>query len=583
VAEPGDCDDTDPDTYRDAPELCDSKDNDCDTFVDEDVTTRFYRDLDGDGYGSPDDVQDACESPMGFVAVGTDCDDTDASVNPGGIEICNEIDDDCDGLIDEEVGTTTWYSDADGDGYGAAEITGSLCSELPIGHVWLGGDCDDSDPLSFPEAEEVCDGEDNDCDGEIDEDGGTVWYADLDGDGAGDAGTVHISCTAPSDYVSTPFDCDDTDATVRPGGTEICNDVDDDCDTEVDEAATDALVWHQDLDGDGFGDPGTTLAACTLPSGHVADGTDCDDADGAIHPDAEEVCNSVDDDCDELIDDADGDLSGGEIFFLDSDGDGWGTEDSETLACEEPSGWSDEAGDCDDADPEVHPEGSEICDGLDNDCDGIIDPDALDSDGDGIANCVDETVYMQDFSSEEWGEWDSWHIGGNAPVWNLTGRYLVEQSNATNSIAYSPYLGTLDDFTLSVDIMQGGALNNGCGIAFAVEEGEEVLLIEWQDPTHDYGWWWYPGAIVVYELRGGSWVALASVSSGFDLSRYYSEWANLSVSMTGSLMRIYMDDELVLSHTYSDALDGPGRVGVWTWDNDGGVYFDNVSVTQPAP
>jgi hypothetical protein len=583
VAEPGDCDDTDPDTYRDALELCDAKDNDCDTLVDEDVTTRYYRDLDGDGYGSPFDIQDACDSPMGFVAVGTDCDDTDSTVNPGGIEICNEIDDDCDGLVDEDVGTTTWYSDEDGDGYGAAEITGSVCSELPLGHVLLGGDCDDSDPLSFPEAEESCDGVDNDCDGEIDEDGGTVWYADLDGDGAGDAGTVYIGCSAPSDHVSTPFDCDDTDAAVRPGGTEICNGVDDDCDGEVDEAAIDALIWHRDLDGDGFGDPDTTLAACTLPSGYVADATDCDDTEGAIHPDADEICNGLDDDCDDLIDAADGDLSDGAIYYLDSDGDGWGTEDSDTLACAEPSGWSGEAGDCDDADPEVHPEGAEICDGLDNDCDGITDPDALDSDGDGIANCVDETVYMEDFSSDAWGDWGSWHIGGNAPVWNLTGRYLVEQSNAADAIAYSPYLGTLDDFTLSVDIMQGGGSNNGCGIAFAVEEGAEVVLIEWQDPTHYYGWWWYPGSIIVYELRAGSWIALASVSSSIDLSRGYTEWATLSVTMTGSLMQIYLDDELALSHAFVGDLDGPGRVGVWTWDNDSGVYFDNVSVTQPAP
>ena len=162
----------------------------------------------------------------------------------------------------------------------------------------------------------------------------------------------------------------------------------------------------------------------------------------------------------------------------------------------------------------------------------------------------------------------------------MTGRYLLEQSNAANAIAYSPYLGTLDEFTLSVDVMQGGTLNHGCGIAYAVEEDDEVILIEWQDPTNDYGW---AGGFYIYEYRSGGWASLASVSTEPDHVRDYGVWANLSVSVSGSLIQVYLDDVLVLAHAYVGALDGPGRVGVFTWDNDGGVYFDNVSVTQPPP
>ena len=164
----------------------------------------------------------------------------------------------------------------------------------------------------------------------------------------------------------------------------------------------------------------------------------------------------------------------------------------------------------------------------------------------------------------------------------MTGRYLSETSNAANSVAYSPYLGTLEDFTLSVDIMQGGRANNGCGIAFAVEESDEMVLIQWRDPSDDYGWWDPPGAILLYELHG-SWTALASVSTTLDLTRDYLERATLSVTVEGSLLRIYLDDELVLAHAYAGSLIGPGSVAVWSWDNDGGVYFDNVTVTQPPP
>ena len=175
--------------------------------------------------------------------------------------------------------------DGDGDGY----------SELD-------GDCDDADASLSPGATEYCDGVDNDCDGSIDEASAadaTTWYRDGDGDGYGDSGTSVTSCSSPVSYVSDDSDCDDGDAGVNPGAPETCNGVDDDCDGSTDEdSATDAATWYADGDGDGYGDAGTTTAACSQPSGYEADATDCDDGDASTNPGADEYCDGHDDDCD---------------------------------------------------------------------------------------------------------------------------------------------------------------------------------------------------------------------------------------------------------------------------------------------
>ncbi|MBK9636630.1 MAG: putative metal-binding motif-containing protein [Bacteroidetes bacterium] len=178
-------------------------------------TYTYYADVDGDTYGNAGSSILSCEAaaPVGYSADATDCDDTNPSINPAATEICNSIDDDCDGLTDEGF-------DVDNDGY-------TSC----------GGDCNDNDNTVYPGATEVCNGVDDDCNLLVD-DGLTfiTYYADVDGDSYGDASSSVSTCNgAPVGYVGNSTDCDDNNAAVNPAATEICNLIDDDCNGLIDE------------------------------------------------------------------------------------------------------------------------------------------------------------------------------------------------------------------------------------------------------------------------------------------------------------------------------------------------------------
>ncbi len=198
-------------------------------------------------------------------------------------------------------------------------------------------------------------------------------YSAVDGDGDG--------------YLVEDGDCDDDDASVHPSATESCNGVDDDCDGDTDEDdASDAPTWHADADADGWGDALSSSRACEPATGFVADATDCDDTDSAVHPGADELCNDVDDDCDGDIDEDDAiDVL---TWYLDSDGDGHGDPDMELAGCTASSSWVVGDTDCDDGDATVYEGAFERCDGLDNDCDGAVPEDEQDVDGDGVMGCA---------------------------------------------------------------------------------------------------------------------------------------------------------------------------------------------------
>ncbi len=222
--------------------------------------------------------------------------------------------------------------------------------------VPLGGNPHDCTPT-----DEICDGVDNDCDGLIDDGdpdrvGAVNWFADADGDGYGDPAVQDLGCAQPVGFVADSTDCDDTSPAVNPATDEICDDLDDDCDGLVDGqdgSLTDGTPFYADADGDGFGDATSPTEACSAPPGSVADSSDCDDADPAINPDADEICDDLDDDCDGLVDGQDDSLADGTPFYADRDGDGFGDAASPTVACSAPPGSVADSSDCDDADSTV--------------------------------------------------------------------------------------------------------------------------------------------------------------------------------------------------------------------------------------
>jgi hypothetical protein len=226
-------------------------------------------------------------------------------------------------------------TDRDGDGVVAAE------------------DCDDNNPRVHPGAPEYCDKLDNDCDGEVDDHAGPIWFADSDEDGFGDPASTTQACEQPEGHVADGSDCDDDEPKAWPGNPEICDGIDNDCSDTPDDGP--AVPWYRDTDLDRFGDPDASSEASCPPIGFVADDQDCDDTLPLINPLADELCNQVDDDCDDKIDDEDDDVGGPDIldYWSDGDGDSYGDPATVAQACEPPPGVVYNGLDCDDGDPSI--------------------------------------------------------------------------------------------------------------------------------------------------------------------------------------------------------------------------------------
>jgi hypothetical protein len=285
-----DCNDGVRSASPDATEVCNGIDDDCDTLIDEGVSVAGFADDDRDGYGDDARAMASCGDAAGFSTRPGDCDDTSIEVHRGQPELCDVLDNDCDGRVDEMAGAVDWFVDTDGDGFGTTATTMRSCSR-PTGYSILATDCDDTTSSRSPRAAEACNALDDDCNGRAD-------YAITPGNLEDDDGDLvaDVGCGLPRG-----LDCDDYGLATHPGADEICNGLDDDCDTRVDESAT-SVTFHRDADADGYGDRGTAVIACFAPAGYVLDATDCDDRAAARHPGALEACDAIDGDCDHRID-----------------------------------------------------------------------------------------------------------------------------------------------------------------------------------------------------------------------------------------------------------------------------------------
>lgn len=202
----------------------------------------FFADTDVDGFGDPNvfQVADCNTILIDYVQNDLDCDDTNPYVNPDAIEVCNYIDDNCNGGEIDEFVLNNYYQDSDGDGYGDANFVAYDCV-LPIGFVENMDDCDDN----------------------------LITYVDADGDGFG-SNTME-PCGADNN-----LDCNDNSIAVQ-----------------------DSTTYYQDLDQDGFGNSSQFLVSCDYVMGYVLIGNDCDDLDLTINPNAiDEMGNGIDENCD---------------------------------------------------------------------------------------------------------------------------------------------------------------------------------------------------------------------------------------------------------------------------------------------
>ncbi|MBL6974346.1 MAG: putative metal-binding motif-containing protein [Deltaproteobacteria bacterium] len=368
-----------------AQELCNASDDDCDGDTDEQDAadcTVYYRDDDLDTYGVTTDTRCLCapEAPHSAL-IGGDCDDANELVHGGIAETCNLKDDDCDGETDEEDagGCTLFFLDNDRDDFGITADSKCLCGGVGFYTAVEGGDCDDDNDLIFPGAEEFCNEKDDDCNGLTDPEGSpgcANYYVDGDGDDYGNTtGQVRCLCAPdpPTKFTAlVAGDCDDGDAGVNPQATEVCDQLDNDCDDATDEAgAIGCLIRFKDEDKDLYGSE-DNICACVVSFPYTAIETgDCDDGDDFVNPGVPEACgDGKDNDCNGLTDEEGAPQC--VDFYYDFDGDGWGTELKKCLCTADGFYRAPlKTGDCQDDNLDVHPGVPEACgNDVDDDCNG---------------------------------------------------------------------------------------------------------------------------------------------------------------------------------------------------------------------
>ncbi|MBX3250888.1 MAG: putative metal-binding motif-containing protein [Myxococcales bacterium] len=377
-----DCNDNNADVRPGILDICNGRDDDCDGRIDEDPDQTFYRDVDGDGFGVETDTVLACSAPPGYAVMAGDCNDNDRNINPAAGEICDGIDNNCSGTIDDATGGCDCVDGSilqcgGTSNVGACRVGSQSC----VAGSWqtcVGA----QGPVT-----ERCSGQDDDCDGLTDDEdpdiatgdpvrtGATRYYEDRDGDGYGNAAVSRLLCTAIPGWVPVAGDCNDNNRNINPAAAEICDGIDNNCSGTADDApdGCDCITGTSRECG-----PTTNVGYCQIGSQVCVSGA-WQACVGALFPQTE-ICNGDDDDCDGLTDDADPDIRTGDPsitratrYYIDRDGDGFGDPTESELRCTPRAGWVTNGNDCNDRDPDINPAALEICDNRDNNCSGTVD------------------------------------------------------------------------------------------------------------------------------------------------------------------------------------------------------------------
>jgi hypothetical protein len=194
-------------------------------------------------------------------------------------------------------------------------------------------------------------------------------------------------------------------------------------------------------------------------------------------------------------------------------------------------------------------------------------------------NCIDSSIYSQDFESG-WQNWTTVDLGGgNAPNWSINSGYLYEGSNAALSYALSGDLGEVDQFTLSVEIFNNTSANNYSGLVFGYTDPLNYWYLRWSDPTNYYG----SGAdLKLIQVAMGASTTLAQDDGSVQLYTTTAQWIPLTVQVTDSEIIGTWNGIEIIRHVHGMVLPlGLDQVGLSTYDNDSGVYYDNLVITNP--